>query len=415
MTQSQNRQTSFSRLATGQSSTRRTDILLAATDAFCAAERPEKTQSEQFRELFYSLISQTDEISKRLISMALARHEHTPRQVLLYLSLESAAIAAPVLAYSSCLSQFDLLQIINKTSDLHHRVIANRRDLGQTVINKLIELDDKLVMRKLRQNPTIDIADSVEPIASANGIVDQWNIKITPPPQLEQNSGQPASPEAIPSATQEPKVSQVHDETQLHTNRLPAPAAVSSPVNPMARSKAKNAMDELVDLANRGKKLGSLEDLLEDLPSPKKVDFAATLLDATVRRSRQDQVIAIEQEFVISNSTAAAIFDDQSGDTLAVTLKAVDLDPQNALQIIALSISNVGLSQTNTQRTAKIYQALNQQVCLQTVHSWRQLNKSQNTKYQPVTQDTGDVAETKQVAPKQQPMWQREEVKSFGN
>ena len=173
------RQASFSRLAAGQISNRRSDIMLAATDTFCNHSRPEKAQVDQFRELFYSLIAETDEAAKRLIASALSKHYYAPRQILLYLALEEAAIAAPILAYSKALGQFDLLQIIDKTSNLHHRVIANRDDLGKTVVNKLIELDDYLVIRRLEDNSSVDISDMASSKSSLEEIMELPEVETT--------------------------------------------------------------------------------------------------------------------------------------------------------------------------------------------------------------------------------------------
>ena len=338
MLQSSKRQASFNRLATGHISTRRSDILLAATDTFCNQQCPKQAQIGQYRELFYSLISETDEISKRLISSSLAKHQFTPRPILLYFALETAAIAAPILAYAKGLGQFDLMQIIDKTSCLHHRVIANRKDIGITVVNRLKETGDNLTLRRLIQNSAIAEMDSTQGTHNAD-----YSLEMMPPVA-----------EAVPV-----------DPAQQQFSSSEAIA------DPNTQSKVTLALDELVALTSRGKKLGSIDDLLQNTPSLPQPDFGKILLEATNRKDRQGQISAIRNKFGLSATIAVKIFEDHSGDTLSVLLKAGNLENQVALQIITQTLPNVGLSDHNTKRVSRIYPALDAQICRATVYSWR--------------------------------------------
>ena len=374
------RQASFSRLAAGQFSSRRSDIMLAATDTFCNHSRPEKAQIEQFRELFYSLIAQTDEAAKRLISSALSNHCYAPRQILLYLVLEDAAIAAPILAYSKVLGQFDLLQVIDKTSNLHHRVIANRDDLGKTVVSRLIELDDYLVIQRLQDNSSVNMSDLDSAKSSLEEIVELPETKATDRKQ------------DIASALDE--MNTIVNRGGKSANKKPTSAETvsSQPKNLQTtaanpeNNKIKLAMDELIALANRGRRLGSVEDLLSELPDDEKAAFSERLLKATIRKNRQGQIKAIQREFKLSAESAAAIFDDHSGDTMSVCLKAANMETEIAIQIISHSILNVGLSTHNTQRVSRIYPVLNQKACMETVKTWSTDNKQPAT-YVPATAD----------------------------
>ncbi len=379
------RQASFTRLAAGQISSRRSDIMLAATDTFCNHSRPEKAQVDQFRELFYSLISQTDEAAKRLIASALSKHYYAPRQILLYLALEEAAIAAPVLAYSKAFGQFDLLQIIDKTSNLHHRVIANRDDLGKTVVNKLIELDDYLVIRRLEDNPSVDVSDGAFSKSSLEEIMELPKVKTSDRKQ--------------DIATALDEMNAIIKQGRRSANEKLAPLVAdtirpnkmqTTSVKPEG-NKIKLAMDELISLANRGRRLGSVEDLLSDLPGNEKILFSERLLNATINKNRQGQIKAIQQEFDLSAASAGSVFEDRSGDTMSVCLKAANVETEIALQIISHSILNVGLSSHNTQRISKIYPALNQGACIETVKTWSSTNKQQPPTYTPVTTDVDAI------------------------
>ncbi len=376
MHQSTKRQASFSRLATGHVSTRRSDILLAATDTFCGQERPDQLQIKQYRELFYSLISETDEISKRLIANSLAKHDFTPRPILLYFALETAAIAASVLAYAKGLGQFDLTQIIEKTSALHHRVIANRGDIGKTVVRRLMETGDKLTIRRLEQNKSIvSLMDRLRSSTSE-----------TTPEQVEPTG----LSVAVDSDIQVGKKINSEYPAEFQAEKLPAPQSTNHTAtpNPAAQTKVKLALDELVALANRGKKLGSIDDLLQETPGFQTPRFGDIVLEATRRKSRQEQVNAIQQEFGLSKSTANKVFEDHSGDTLAVLLKAGDVDNQIALQIITQSLPNVGLSEYNTTRVTKIYPALEKGGCRSAVLSWRRTEIPLMPEYQHASSDT---------------------------
>ncbi len=396
MHQQTKRQASFSRLATGHVSTRRSDILLASTDTFCSNERPDQTAINQYRELFYSLISETDEIAKRLISSSLAKHPYTPRQILLFFALESAAIAAPVLAYAKGLGQFDLMQVIEKTTNLHHRVIANRSDLGSTVVAKLIESGDTLILRRLKQNPAIDVLNNPVSKPSIEGIVEPSSrlaVDNKSPLPTEMSAEEP-----IPVATKSARFTQSSQNSRIelaaktnsraHNLAEPGDTPAQSTVNRQAQTKVKHALDELVALANRGKKLGSIDDLLEDVAGKPVPGFGEILLEATTRKSRQQQIASIQTEFGLSTTTAGKVFEDHSGDTLAVLLKAADVKNQIALQVITQSLPNVGLSEHNIQRMSKIYPALDRDICKTTVLSWRKPNRPGHTEYKAVTSDT---------------------------
>ncbi len=395
MHQQSKRQASFNRLATGHISTRRSDILLASTDTFCSNERPDQTEINQYRELFYSLISETDEVAKRLIASSLAKHPYTPRQILLYFALETAAIAAPVLAYAKGLGQFDLIQIIEKTTNLHHRVIANRSDLGSTVVANLIETGDTLTLRRLKQNPAIDVLNNPASKPSTEGIVEPSGSlaadnKSSHPTGMRAEDPRPmaARDSRFTRSRQNKKIvltakinSHAHD--LVKPDDMPAQTAV----NPKAQTKVKHALDELVALANRGKRLGSIDDLLEDVARRPVPEFGDILLGATIRKNRQQQIAAIQTEFGLSATTASKVFEDHSGDTLAVLLKAAGVKNQTALQVITQSMPNVGLSEHNTQRMSKIYPALDSDICMTTVLSWRKPNRQDRTPYHPVTAD----------------------------
>lgn len=371
MIQNPQRQASYSRLATGTIATRRSDILLAATDTFCNRERPDNKQINQYRELFYSLIGETEEASKRLIASALARHYYPPRQVLLYLGLETAAIAAPILAYSKGLSQFDLKQIINKTSNLHHRIIANRDDLDKTVIDKLIELNDHLVLRRLRDNSALDISKQLTRKPSLGDLV-----------ETQESSEDCVNLEPVRTVV---KAYKHHTSPR---KEIPQPEAQNSG---NAEHKVKSALEELIALANRGQRLAKTDNPPKSTPTIDRETFKKVLLEATIRKNRQDQSIAIQQRFNLSAKTVQAIFEDHSGDSLAVTLKAAALSSEAALPIIAQSLPNVGLSDHNTKRMVKIYQALDQKVCQITVNKWSDVTSQLPRTYKPATMDASQA------------------------
>jgi uncharacterized protein (DUF2336 family) len=328
---------------------------LAATDTFCSKERPEKKQIDQYRELFYSLIGETEEASKRLIANALAKHYYTPRQVLLYLALETAAIAAPILAYAKGLSPFDLKQVISKTSNLHHRIIASRDDLDSTIVDRLVELNDHLVLRRLQDNSTLDISQQLVATTTLSDLVEPEETPVIV-------SGLDIT------ATQELNRENISEKKTEY--------------------KVKSALDELVALANRGQRLGKATSHARGKPADERTTFKEVLLESTIRKSRQDQSIAIQQRFNLSAKTVHAIFEDHSGDSLAVTLKAAELPNDAALQIITQSLPNVGLSDHNIRRMSKIYPALDQKICNATVGKWSEIKSQLPPTYRPASMDT---------------------------
>ncbi len=407
------RQASFTRLAAGQASTRRTDIMLAATDTFCSCERPDKVQVDQYKELFYSLIAETAETGKRLIASALAKNFYTPRAILMYLALEDAPIASPILAYAKGLGQFDLLQIIDKTSPSHHKVIANRNDLGSTVIDTLVELDKNLVIKRKRDIPVADVTER-----SANN--SSLEELLTPDSDIEQQ--QDSRKTVLAAIDEMDSILFTRADNKLDNRSSLPEGAVdvllqTSPVdNPRSENKVKLAMDELITLANRGQRLGSIEDLLVDKPDIENKSFGQQLLDATIGKSRQDQVQLIRDKFDLNAGSAHAVYGDYSGDTLAVTLKAAKVNGEIALQIISLSIPNVGLSSHNISRMSKIYPALNQPACLETVKTWSRTNDTTRRSHAPSSADTNfrDTRSISNQSQPEKPLPNSKEHKAFG-
>lgn len=359
--------------------------MLAATDTFCSHSRPRKAQILQYRELFYSLFAQTDETGKRLVASALANQPYTPRQVLLYLALEKATIAAPILAYAKGLGQFDLLQIIDKTSILHHRVIANRIDLGQTVVKKLVDLGDRLVLRRLKNNLSVD-KSLITPHQTA------LEELVTPQTEhLEERENKVLDALNSMDKLLQARFIQTPDnppETAPSNDDAGEVKGLSTRITEIVRqNKARQAMDELVTMANRGGKLGKSASQITWALDTVNTSLEEDLLHATKLKDRQEQILILRRRFDLDASSAQAIFVDHSGDTLAVTLKAANVGNDFALKIIGQAIANVGSSPHNIRRMSQIYPALDASACRNTVKIWSDSAAQTSATYQPVTDE----------------------------
>lgn len=102
-------------------------ILIDASREFSLQKRPEKTDVDHYKELFYQFVDRLDKSDRRLISAMLARSAFTPRAVALYFAQDALEVAAPFLLFSPVLNDMDLRAIAGKCGKIYADVIKKRQ------------------------------------------------------------------------------------------------------------------------------------------------------------------------------------------------------------------------------------------------------------------------------------------------
>ncbi len=342
---------SFSRLSDNSHVRNKSDALIAASSDFCQLSRPKRAEIECFREQFYALVAYTDENSRREIAKNVAENEYVPRAILLFLAIDAPIVAAPVIAKSRTLGQLDLMQIIDKKGTVHHRVIANRADIGPSVVAKLIALGDRLVARRLLENKRATYSheqrNELEIIANINETNDMVSIFDA---VLDPNIGAIIEMEKILGNLK----ANAEENVVLENSKV-----VDGKITDQA-------VEELMSLTKRNVRPA-------DYTEPARIsaaDFYRNFVDAASRNHRQDQMTALNEYFGFSMDTCTKIFADSYGDSLAIALKASDMAKSDAEGAIMLCMPNVGLSVQNMKRISAIYSQLETPACLAAVNSW---------------------------------------------
>ena len=147
-------------LAVG-SSARRTEILRRVTDLFLGnAEGFNNEQVSLFDDVLAHLIRQVETNVLAELGAKLAPIDNAPNGVILTLARhDEIAVAGPVLAQSSQLTDNDLVEIAGSKGQEHLGAISERKRLASAVTDILIERGNTTVVRKLSQNQGATFSD----------------------------------------------------------------------------------------------------------------------------------------------------------------------------------------------------------------------------------------------------------------
>ncbi|MEM7303334.1 MAG: DUF2336 domain-containing protein [Pseudomonadota bacterium] len=384
----------FKRLDGHRTDRRKSEALLSASETFCQRERPSRMQIEEFKELFYSLIAYADERTRRSVAKAVVDCDYTPRAVLLFLAIDDPAIAAPVLAGSRALGQFDLMQVIDKKGAVHHRVIANREDVGPSVVAKLISLNDRLVAQRLLDNEaavfSVDQRVELEAITSDSEAASEEKISAELDLQLLTDS--------LKTDVRSEEVAQEPLPIADETDEFETADAAEEAIFAAAGQISAQLTAELKDLAKRaGKSLLPSEEGEQEQPQTAEA-FHAAFGEAASKNHRQDQTTALQSYFGLSRETCHSLFEDGFGDKLAIALKASDMPEHQATSAIMLALPAVGLSFHNMRRIRDIYESLSPVDCRETVNQWLEQDTERQRKSQHVPVVSSDGAPDTRLA-----------------
>src|SRR4029077_19655106 len=141
-------------LAAGSSDRRRTEILRRVTDLFLGnAESLDAEQVGVFDDVLAHLVRQVETKALAELGAKLAPIDNAPTGVIRTLAHHNEiAVAGPVLAQSTQLSDNDLIEIAAEKGQGHLGAISERKRLAAAVTDILIQRGDTTVVHKLSQN-----------------------------------------------------------------------------------------------------------------------------------------------------------------------------------------------------------------------------------------------------------------------
>jgi uncharacterized protein (DUF2336 family) len=177
-------------LAAG-SSDRRTEILRRVTDLFLGnAGAFNKEQVGLFDDVLAHLVKQVETKALAQLGAKLAPVDNAPDGVIRTLARhDEIAVAGPVLAQSTRLTDSDLVEIAGSKSQEHLGAITERKRLAAAVTDILIQRGDTTVVRKLSQNRGATFSDGgyvtlAERAETDERLAENLGVRLDMPPQL---------------------------------------------------------------------------------------------------------------------------------------------------------------------------------------------------------------------------------------
>jgi uncharacterized protein (DUF2336 family) len=121
------------------------------------AERP--TDREMAADILLSLLHHAEKNLKEAISERLSVLDKAPLRLILQFINEEIDIAKPVLRKSPVLNDLDLLYIIQSRGSPFWQAIAQRQNLGENVIETLVDTKDIITAKNLVENNDVIFSD----------------------------------------------------------------------------------------------------------------------------------------------------------------------------------------------------------------------------------------------------------------
>ncbi len=129
---------------------RKDAALLAAIAGFEALAHPTSRDQRQFSNLFLGLFPYVKDETRRIAAAALSRLVHLPDCIAGHIADQPVRVAAPFLAFSSCVNDRLLLRAVARHGVPHARAISRRKSLSPALISALTALEDPAIERSLR-------------------------------------------------------------------------------------------------------------------------------------------------------------------------------------------------------------------------------------------------------------------------
>ncbi|WP_321505166.1 DUF2336 domain-containing protein [Breoghania sp.] len=201
-------------LVQADESTRKAHLLLAATELFVASDAPSRVERHVYGELFRQYITVTPVAERRKVATLLSRCDFAPHDCVLALAQdEDASVAHRVLAYSTVLSDCDLIAAVGRGPQAVRRAISLRRSLSDDVLSALgryisedadfFALDDENELGPVLAGMDLDIARPYERLTRGERASAVWSDEastladMTRPADAAEMTAAPDFPEPV--------------------------------------------------------------------------------------------------------------------------------------------------------------------------------------------------------------------------
>lgn len=134
------------------------------------------TDREMATDILLSLLRHAEKHLRQAIAERLSVLEKAPLRLILQFINDDIDVARPVLKNSPALNDLDLLYIIQSRDSLFWQAIAERRNLGENVVETLVDTKDVVTAKNLIENKDVIFSDyALGKIAKLAGDTDLLN------------------------------------------------------------------------------------------------------------------------------------------------------------------------------------------------------------------------------------------------
>ena len=349
----------FASISLSTQQARDATLLRATTELFAQQPAHEYDAVRRYEEVVLHLLPKVGAAERAFVAERLSDRSDAPAAVVRMLAKDTIAIAEPILRTSPVLGSLDLLIVIAATGAEHHRLVAGRPHLPPEVVRALHIGGDATVAAILAGRASIP---TIETSAASM------------PPGSE---GTPAA-EVHTAPADAPAV------------RREAPAPTANRFDPwryldLDRPARLRLMAELATrppIRRYGGQASRLDRAFRSILS------AAQIVGHARNGQRTELVAAIADGLDLEADFITACLDDDTGEPLAVLLKALSLDSVQAQQIFLLSAPKVGRDANVFFRLCDLYAGMEPTVAEALIESWRETRVQPLPKHQPLFADT---------------------------
>jgi len=332
---------------------RRGETLKRITDLFVeGAGEFTPEQIGLFDEIFNRLVVKIEARARFELSVSLAGLGNAPRDVVRLLANDdNIAVARPVLEYSPCLQDPDLLDVAKSQSQLHLLAISNRSQIAEAITDVLVRRGDREVVRVVAGNSGARLSpngfSTLVRKAETDGILaEKVGLRADIPEPLLRllfiQAARVVQKRLIAAATQENRTKILHVLSAISNENgigaLPHDRVLVEIVTPAAQPEFKLDEMKLMQLAGEG--------------------------------NHEETIIGLSNLCKIPIKSMHRIMENKGGDPVLVVCKALGFGWQTARAIILLQTHGLGMSVHSLDIKSRNFDKLSISGCQDVMRLW---------------------------------------------
>jgi hypothetical protein len=324
-------------------------LLRATTDLFVHGGHHTPDEIQRFEELAIHFLPKVLVSDRAYVAESLSGRADAPAAALRLLAKDLIEVATPILKRARVLSSDDLLDIVENTGPLHHRMLATRKNLPREVESALRARQDAVTVALLDGPAAIPVVERTESSSRA-----------------EQSDA------TAPDAWADEAPAAIDEMSEDQSADRPPPVDLHA------------VAETFLDLDGEGRK-GALAALTEGQVKPPKLtpreqfDIAlnaaqkAGQIPGLARSKRKEALIAAFADGLsLDLDLVARMVDDPSGEPLVLLVKAIGLSEAEARQVLLLANPAIGVAVQTFFRLVDLHAAMEPSIAEAMVGAWRE-------------------------------------------